>query len=187
MSKIKKIYLIFLSTFIISLTANSGYAIIGVLKNRFVNKYEWLNEEEMNDYIALAQSSPGPVAINISTITGYKIAGILGSFAAILGCALPPIIIMIIVTYFYQTIISNNLVKVFLKGMQVGVVALLLDIVFGLFINISKEKDILKYLLIIISFIYVRYSKLSIFYLIIFCIIISLIKSLLIKGKVDRL
>ena len=58
----KKIWLIFINTFTISMTANSGYAMLGVIKNRFVHKYGWFTKEEMEDYIALAQSCPGPIA-----------------------------------------------------------------------------------------------------------------------------
>ena len=64
MTKSKKLFTLFITTFTISMTANSGYAILGVMKNVFVNKHKWFTEEEMANYIALAQSSPGPIAIN---------------------------------------------------------------------------------------------------------------------------
>ena len=69
-SRVRKLAILFTTTFAISLTANSGYAILSVMKNTFVQKYQWFSEEEMNDYIAMAPSIPGPIAISASMIWG---------------------------------------------------------------------------------------------------------------------
>ena len=80
-----RIWLLFINIFSISMTANSGYAMLGVLKNRFVDKYGWFTKEEMDDYIALAQSSPGPIAVNSAVLIGYQAAGPAGAFAAVMA------------------------------------------------------------------------------------------------------
>lgn len=185
MNKSKKLWTLFITTFSISLTANSGYAILSVMKNIFVKKHQWFSEEEMSNYIALAQSTPGPVAVNISMIIGYEVCGLLGSALAVLGCILPPLIIMSIVSYFYQKIVDNEYVKLFMQGMQAGVVAMLLDVLIGLFSNINKDYKYINFLVLIISFLYVRFSNLSILYLVLICILIGIIKSLYIKKKVE--
>lgn len=185
MNKTKKLFILFITAFSISMTANSGYAILSVMKNVFVEKHKWFNEEEMSDYIALAQSAPGPIAVNLSMIIGYQALGIIGSLITVLGCILPPLIIMSVVTYFYHNIIDNTYVRFFMQGMQAGVVAMILDVLLSLFKNLNK-KDIITYIILILSFIYIRFTKYSILYLVIFCILIAIAKSILIKKKVEN-
>lgn len=183
MNRTKRLWTLFVTTFTISMTANSGYAILSVMKNVFVTKHKWFTEEEMNDCIALAQSAPGSMGINGSMIVGYQMEGALGAFAAVLGCCLPPIVIMILVTYFYQNIVSNEYVRIFMRGMQAGVGAMLIDVVIGLFSNVMKQKSWFPYLIMVISFCFIRYTSLSVFYLVLFCIVASLVKTYMIKQK----
>ncbi len=184
MSKLKKVITLFITTFSISITANSGYAILGVMRNLAVNKNHWFTEEEMNDYIGLAQSAPGPMAVNGSMVVGYQLAGIPGAFAAVLGVIIPPIIIMMIVTYFYQVIVTNQYVRIFMSGMQAGVAAMLLDIIIGLFTNVTKNRKAYPYLVMAVAFIFIRFTDFSMFYLIIGCIIAALVKTFIIERKV---
>ena len=177
MSKYKKLLTLFKTTFIVSLTANSGYAILSELKTKFVTKYKWISEDKMNDYIALAQSCPGPMAISCSTIVGYEIAGYLGAFISVLGCIIPPIIIMVIVSYFYQYIIQNKIVAIFMKGMSFGVVAMLLDVLIGLFTSVTKKGYIYPIALIVFSFLYIKFVDATVFFLVFICIICALIKA----------
>ena len=183
MKRLERLWTLFITTFTISMTANSGYAILSVMKNVFVQKHKWFTEEEMNDCIAMAQSAPGPMGINGSMIVGYQLEGALGAFAAVLGCCLPPIVIMILVTYFYQTIVTNEYVRVFMRGMQAGVGAMLIDVVIGLFTNVMKSKSWFPYVIMIISFCFIRYTSLSVFYLVVFCIIASLLKTAFIRRR----
>lgn len=182
-----KILKLFINTFSISMTANSGYAMLGVLKNRFVDKFGWFSEEEMDDFIAMAQSSPGPIAVNSSFLVGYHSAGILGALASVLGVILPPFIIMIIVTFFYSFISTNPYVRIFIQGMQAGVVAMLLDVMIGLFTGIVKKNQILYYVMIVFSFLFVRFTDLSIFYLALICIVVAIIKTILISRKAEKI
>ena len=182
---IRKIWLLFINAFTISLTANSGYAIIGVMKNRFVDRYGWLNREEMNNCIAMAQSCPGPIAVSSSMIIGYQTAGFAGAFAAVLGVIIPPFAMMIAVTFFYGFIAANSYVRLFITGMQAGVCALLMDVVLGLFEGIVKLNSWFYYLLIALFFLFVRLTDLSVFLLAILCIVIALIKTLLFTKRME--
>ena len=119
-------------------------------------------------------------------IIGYEVTGLLGSFVSVLGCALPPLIIMSFVTYFYQIIVANKYVKLFMQGMQAGVIAMLIDVLLSLFINLDKKNQYLTYAVSLISFLYVYFTKYSILYLIVFCIVVGYIKSILIKKKVEN-
>ncbi|MBO7697677.1 MAG: chromate transporter [Erysipelotrichaceae bacterium] len=181
----KKAWLLFINTFSISMTANSGYAMLGVIKNRFVDKYGWFTKEEMEDYIALAQSCPGPVACSSTMIIGYQSCGIIGALAAVTGVILPPFIMMVVVTYFYNFISTNPYVRIFITGMQAGVCAMLLDVVLGLFSGVRKMNHVFYYVMVVLSFLYVRLTGFSIFYLALICIGVAIIKTLMIKGKVE--
>ena len=179
----EKLKLLFMTTLSVSATANSGYAILSVLKNRFVDRYQWYTEEQMNDFIALAQSTPGPVAVNISAIIGYQSAGILGTLSAVTGCILPPIVVMLAVTFFYQAVAANPYVRLFMQGMQAGVCAMLADVILSLFSNILKKDALLHVLLTVFCFLAVRYTGVSVFVLLLICIAISVVKTLIAKRK----
>lgn len=170
----------------ISLTANSGYAMLGVIKNRFVDRYGWFSKEEMDDYIALAQSCPGPVACSSAMIIGYQSCGIAGALAAVTGVLIPPFIMMIAVTFFYNYISADRHVRIFIDGMQAGVCAMLLDVVLGLFSGIRKMKRPFYYIMIVASFLYVRLTGYSIFYLALICIAIAALRAYLFRKGDDR-
>ena len=92
---------IFLSTLYLSaFTFGGGYVIITLLKQKFVDELHWINDEEMLDLVAIAQSSPGAIAINGAIVVGYKLGGIPGILVAVLGAVLPPFIILTIVGEF---------------------------------------------------------------------------------------
>ena len=176
---------LFLATLTISATANSGYAIIAVMRDDFVNKRKWFTEDEMSDYIAIAQSCPGPMAVTSSMVVGFKSAGILGSLSAVWGVITPPFAIMVLVSIFYQTIVSNPYVTIFMRGMQMGVVAMLLDVCIGLFLNATKKPGIYPLVVMAIAFLYVRLTNCSIMWLAIGCGVAGAIRALLVKREVE--
>lgn len=176
---------LFLATLTISATANSGYAIIAVMRDDFVNKRKWFTEDEMSDYIAIAQSCPGPMAVTSSMVVGFQSAGILGSLAAVWGVITPPFAIMVLVSIFYQTIVSNPYVTIFMRGMQMGVVAMLLDVCIGLFLNATKNPGIYPLVVMAIAFLYVRLTNCSIMWLAIGCGVAGAIRALLVKREVE--
>ncbi len=185
-SRVRKLAILFTTTFAISMTANSGYAILSVMKNTFVQKYRWFTEEEMNDYIAMAPSIPGPIAISASMITGYQAAGLAGALAAVSGCALPPLLVMMIVTFFYNSLIANPHVALFLKGMQYGVAAMLLDVLLGLVSNALKKERIYPVILIVLSFLYIRFLRWSVFFLAGSCIVLGVLRALFSQRKEEK-
>lgn len=186
MNKAAKLWILFKTTFLISMTTNTGYAILSVMKSNFVKKHQWFSQEEMADYIALAQSTPGPMAINASMIIGYQTAGILGSLSAVLGCALPPLLVMILVSFFYNRINQNTHIVLFMKGMQYGVAAMLLDVLIGLIMNVTRKEIAYPAILIVLSFVYVKFAGSSIFYLAVICLLVSALKVCLIKRKIKE-
>jgi len=184
MGRAAKLWTLFRTTFMISLTSNSGYAILSVMKSEYVNRYKWFTDDEMADTIALAQSAPGPIAVNSSMVTGYRVAGLAGAMASVLGCAIPPLAVMILVTFFYRVIVANRFVAMFMRGMQYGVAAMLLDVLIGLFTNVMKKEKVYPAVLIALSFLYVELADRSIFFLAAGCIAVAAVKSFLIGRKV---
>lgn len=155
MEKDKKFYLkLFLSTFYLSaFTFGGGYVIVPLMRKRFVNEYNWIEEEEMLDLIAIAQSSPGAIAINSSIIIGYKLAGVLGAIITLIGTVLPPLIIISVISLFYIAFRDNAIVNGAMKGMQAGVAAIIADVVFKLVGDIRKTKDNISLILMVCVFI----------------------------------
>ena len=182
-SKLARAWALFVTLFTISGTANSGYAVLSVVKDEFVARRKWFTEEEMADFIAIVQSTPGAMAVNISMIVGYESAGLLGSFAAVLGCILPPLVVMIIVTFFYEAIVGNEYVYLFMRGMQLGVVGMLLDVIVGLFNNVVRMERVYPIVLILLAFLYVRLTDFSIFYLALACAVAGVIKAFAIRRQ----
>ncbi len=151
----KHIYFkLFMSTFYLSaFTFGGGFVIIPLMKKKFVDELCWLEEEEMLNLVAIAQSSPGAVAVNASLIVGYRIAGVLGAFLAVFGTVLPPLIILSVVSLFYTAFKSNEIVSVALKGMQAGVGAVIADVVICMGGNVIKQKSIVSILIMVGAFV----------------------------------
>jgi len=152
MEKNRKFYLkLFLSTFYLSaFTFGGGYVIVPLMRKKFVNEYGWIDENEMIDLIAIAQSAPGVIAINASLIIGYKLAGILGAIVALVGTVLPPLIIISIISLFYIAFRDNRIVNGAMQGMQAGVAAVIADVVFKMVGDIRKKDKLSTYLMIIV-------------------------------------
>lgn len=177
MKKLEKLWRLFVITFTVSATTSGGHAITAILKPIFIEKYHWISEDELLDLVSIGQITPGSIAINVSVILGYRVAGFMGALVAMLGTTIPPFVLMLLVTVFYEQIASNIYVSFFLSGMQAGVCALLLYITIDTFIANKKFNSPFGYGLMLFSFIYVVFTDFSIFYLVLICIACAIIKT----------
>ena len=158
---------LFISTFIISaFTVGGGFVLIPLMKAKYVDEYGWMKENESLDLVSIAQSAPGAVAVNASIIMGYRLGGILGTFTALLATVLPPLITLTVVSYCYDAFATNPYVRMFLKGMQCGVTAILLDVVLGLLMKQIKKKLALPLLIMAGTFIASYFLKIDIMHII---------------------
>ena len=141
----KKILMkLFVSTLYLSaFTFGGGYVIVTLMKKKFVEELQWLEEDEMLDVTAITQSAPGPLPVNASVIIGYRIAVVIGSLTAILGTFLPPMIIISIISLFYEQFRTNPYISTALQVMRAGVAAVIFDVVINLAGNVIKTKRIL--------------------------------------------
>ena len=103
-----------------------GYAMIALLENEFVEKKKWLEKDEFLDVAAIAESTPGPIAINAATYIGYKNSGMIGSMIATLGICIPSFVIIYAISLFFDAFLSFTLVAYAFKGIQICVVYLIL-------------------------------------------------------------
>lgn len=166
---------LFLSTlYLSSFTFGGGYVIIALMKRKFVEELKWIEQNEMNDIVALAQSSPGAVAINACILIGHRVAGFRGALLAVFGAVLPPLVVISIVSYFYAAFRDNRVFAAVLKGMQAGVAAVIADVVISLVGSLIKKKELISILIMIAAFIAVFIFKISPLYVIITCGLIGL-------------
>ena len=128
MEKIKSILQVFLAFFKIGLfTFGGGYAMIAVIERELVEKKEWITHEEFLDIIAIAESSPGPIAVNSATFIGYKKSGFFGALFATLGVILPSFIIIFAISFFFNKFLELEHVGYAFRGIQVAVAFLILS------------------------------------------------------------
>lgn len=109
-------------------------------EKKFVDDYHWIEENEMLDLVAIAQSSPGAIAVNGAIVVGYKLAGILGTIVAIIGTVIPPFLIISIISFCYNAFRSNYFVSQMLEGMQAGVGAVIASVSYEMGAGIISKK-----------------------------------------------
>jgi len=147
-------WLLFKSTFIISaFTIGGGYVIKPLLKAKYVDEYHWVTDEETLDMVAIAQSTPGIMAVNAAIILGCRMAGLPGAVTGMFATVLPPLFIITVVAYFYDIVAQNEYVKLALKGMQCGATALLVNVAIELLKKQFRKKLLLPILIIIGTFV----------------------------------
>ena len=153
------------------------------MKKKFVDEFGWIDEEEMLDYTALAQSSPGAIAVNAAILVGRKLAGFAGMAAAVLGTVLPPMLILTAVSFFYNEFASNIYVAQLLKGMQAGVSAVIADVVIGMGGKVLKSKSVLSIIIMLAAFCAVFFFNVNVIYIILCAALIGVIDALVLINK----
>jgi len=178
---------LFLSTFYISaFTFGGGFVIITFMKQKFVDELHWIDEQEMLDLTALAQSSPGAIAVNAAILVGWRVGGFAGMVTAVIGTILPPMIIISIISLFYAAFASNRYVALVLKGMQAGVAAVILNVVCNLGQNVLKQKSVIDVLIMIGAFIATFFFDINVIYIILTAGVIGVVKAVGLKKEVQK-
>ena len=182
----KKLWKIFWSTFYLSaFTFGGGYVIVSLMKKKFVDEYHWIEEEEMLDLVAIAQSAPGAIAVNGAIVVGYKLAGIVGVLTAILGTVLPPFLIISVISVFYQMFCDNFIISQLLDGMQAGVGAVIASVVWDMAAGITKKKEWTSIVIMAAAFIASYVMEIPVVYIVLICIAMGVIRTVL-AGRGGR-
>lgn len=154
MTRAQRLRALFFSTLYISaFTFGGGYVIVTFMKRKFVDELHWIDEQEMLDMTALAQSSPGAIAVNAAILVGWRVEGLPGMAVAVLGSILPPMVILTVISFLYQAFATNPYVALVLKGMQAGVAAVILDVVCDLGGDVLKTRSVLFIGLMVAAFV----------------------------------
>jgi chromate transporter len=181
---VKTYWKLFSSTFCLSaFTFGGGYIIIPLMRKKFVEELHWIEEQEMLDLSAIAQSSPGAIAVNAAILVGYRIAGIPGALVTICGTILPPLIILSIISVIYGWFRSNPWVAALLKGMQSGVAAVIADVTIRMAGDVIRQKKLLYILIMAGAFCATFFLKINVVYIILSCVLLGLIAALLAKRR----
>lgn len=153
-AQLKKLsWLFFTNFFISSFTFGGGYVVIPMIRKYFVEKKAWISDEKLMDLAAIAQSSPGAIAVNLSVLAGFQTAGFSGALISCIASVLPALILLSFISVWYVSFSQNMAVSAILKGMESGVAALIVDLVINMYQMILEEKNILLAMLVPIVFI----------------------------------
>lgn len=174
--------MLYISTF----TFGGGFVIVTFMKRKFVDELHWLTEAEMLDMTALAQSSPGAIAVNAAILVGWRVAGLPGMAIAVLGTILPPMVILSVISFFYAAFAANPYVALVLKGMQAGVAAVILDVVCSMGKNVIQTRSVLYILLMVAAFAATFVYNVNVVYIILAAALVGVGKELLLRGKNRR-
>ena len=181
-SRRKRLAKLFFSMLYISaFTFGGGFVIVTFMKRRFVDELHWIDEQEMLDMTSLAQSSPGPIAVNAAIQVGWKVEGFSGMLAAVLGTVVPPVVILSVISLFYQRFAANRYVALVLRGMSCGVAAVILDVALSLGKNVLKTRQWAHYAVMAAAFIATFFFRLNVIWIILAAAAVGVVLSL--RGR----
>ena len=129
-------------------TFGGGYGMIAIVQDECVDKKKWITDDEFATVLTIAESTPGPIAVNCATYTGYAQGGILGSIAATFGVVLPSFIIIYLISSFFNNLLEFGIVANAFKGIQVGVGLIILRAGFNLYKKMKKNAFTIAILII---------------------------------------
>lgn len=180
--KFRRILTLFLTFLKIgAFTFGGGYAMIPLIQKEVVENKKWITDQDILDIIAIAESTPGPIAINSATFVGYRVAGFFGAFFATLGVVLPSFLIIISISFVLRQFEALEAVKYAFMGIRAGVLALITKAL----VNMYKQckKGIVSYIVIFFAFAVTVFTDINILYVIIACALIGLVSSVIISRR----
>ncbi len=170
--------LFFSMLYISAFTFGGGFVIITFMKRKFVDGLHWIDDQEMLDLAALAQSSPGAIAVNAAILVGWRVGGFLGMVVAVIGTILPPLTILSVISFFYAAFATNPYVALVLKGMQSGVAAVILDVVCNLGMGVVKTKSAVHMVVMAAAFCATFFFGVNVVYIILAAAVLGIILAL---------
>lgn len=176
---ILKLFLIFLK--IGAFTFGGGYAMIPLIQRETVQKKKWITDDDILDIVAIAESTPGPIAVNSATFVGYRIGGFIGAFAATLGVVLPSFVIITIISHFLREFQDIRAIRYAFFGIRTGVLALIIKALFSMYRQCDKNAA--SYIIAALAFAAVALLDINVIFVIIFCALLGLILSLIARRK----
>lgn len=164
-----------INLFISSFIFGGGYVIVPMIRKYYVDQKQLFSNDELMEMAAVAQSSPGAIAINLSVLAGKKVAGFPGVFISVIGSIIPPLVILGLISNWYEAFAANQTIMAILKGMQACVTALIIDIVIDMYQLVRQEKSALLTALVPLAFIANVFFNLNVIYILFFSVGICLL------------
>ena len=184
-SKMKRLWLLFLTFFKIGgFTFGGGYAMIPLIQKETVENRKWITDDDILEIIAIAESTPGPVAINSATFVGYRTAGFWGAVCATLGVVLPSFVIILAISYVLETFQELKAVQYAFNGIRAGVLALLFKALWTMFKK--SPKGWAAYVVMGGAFLATAILKINVLYVIIGCAVFGLITATVAKRRAKQ-
>lgn len=180
-----KLLNLFLTFFRIGLfTFGGGYAMIPLIQRETVENHKWISDDDILEVIAIAESTPGPIAINSATFIGYKVAGVWGSFFATLGVVLPSFIIILIISFALREFQDIKAVQYAFNGIRAGVLALIIKAWWGMYKKMPKK--LLAYFIAVPAFLAVAIFDINVLIVIVCAGVIGLISSIINNRRATK-
>ena len=180
--KLKTLWQVFASFFRIgAFTFGGGYAMIPLIQNEAVERRGWVTDEDILDIIAIAESTPGPIAINSATFVGYRAAGVLGSVCATLGVVLPSFVVILLISFVLKLFQDIKAVQYAFAGIRAGVLALLCKSLWTMYKK--SPKGWAAYIVMAGAFVLTAIFDINVIFVIIGCAVFGLITASLMKKK----
>lgn len=177
-SRLKKLFTVFLTFFKIgAFTFGGGYAMIPLIQKEVVEKHKWATDDDILEIIAIAESTPGPIAINSATFVGYRAAGFWGSFCATLGVVLPSFVIILAISYVLKEFQDIQAVQYAFNGIRAGVLALVIKALWTMYKKVPKNP--VAYIVMAAAFVLTAFLDVDVLLVIIGCAVFGLITSLI--------
>ena len=179
---LRKAFILFITFFKIgAFTFGGGYAMIPLIQKEVVENKKWITDDDILEIIAIAESTPGPIAINSATFVGFRVCGFWGSFFATLGVVLPSFIIILIISFVLNEFQHITAVKYAFNGIRAGVLALLMKALWTMYKKCPK--GIVSYIVMAAAFIITAFFDISALYVIIGCAVFGLVSSIIIARR----
>ena len=172
--------------YISAFTFGGGFVIVTLMKKKFVDGFGWLTEAEMLDMTAIAQSSPGAIAVNAAILVGYRVAGIAGALIAVLGTVLPPLVILSVISFFYAAFRANQIVSMAMAGMAAGVAAVICDVVFTMGAGVLRQRRVLPVLVMAGAFAATCFFGVNVVVIILVCGVIGALDTIRLERRERR-
>ncbi len=179
LGKILKVFLVFLK--IGAFTFGGGYAMIPLIQKEVVDKNKWITDDDILEIIAIAESTPGPIAINSATFVGYRTCGFWGAFFATLGVVLPSFVIILLISFVLREFQSMKAVQYAFNGIRAGVLALLIKALWNMYKKCPKGW--VSYVVMAAAFVLVAFFDVNVLYVIIGCAVFGLVTSIVIRRR----
>lgn len=183
--KLKNLFLLFVTFLKIgAFTFGGGYAMIPLIQKEVVDKRKWITDEDILEIVAIAESTPGPIAINAATFVGFRVGGFAGALLSSVGVVLPSFVIILVISFILKQFQDIRAVQYAFHGIRAGVLALIIKALFSMYKQCKKNA--VSYIVMALAFILTAVFDINVLIVIIGCALFGLVTSLIIGRRAKK-